>query len=127
MDANREVRTHHQRLLRNLDAHGEVLSLLKMQCDRDNPEIEQVHEAAYFFLQKFCENNKENQTVLNRHVAFFVDQVQVLHPTLTVNCQTNPLQNRASLFRIAYEMQYRYFNLPPPSLFSVTYSYSKLL
>ena len=73
---NREVRTHHQRLLRNLDAHGEVLALLRMQCDAAHPEVKQVHEAAYFFLQKFCEENKENQAVLNKHVTFFVDQVR---------------------------------------------------
>ncbi|EGD76540.1 type I inositol triphosphate receptor [Salpingoeca rosetta] len=73
---NREVRTHHQRLLRNLDAHGEVLALLRMQCDREHPEVAQVHEAAYFFLQKFCEDNKENQSVLNKHVPFFVDQIR---------------------------------------------------
>eukprot|EP00056_Hartaetosiga_gracilis_P007617 m.110530 g.110530 ORF g.110530 m.110530 type:complete len:2634 (+) comp12749_c0_seq1:91-7992(+) len=72
----RQLQQHHQRLLRNLDAHGEVLDLLKMQCDHDKTEVISCLANAHKFLQKFCENNSDNQIALSRHVAFFVDQIR---------------------------------------------------
>eukprot|EP00055_Hartaetosiga_balthica_P018162 m.129598 g.129598 ORF g.129598 m.129598 type:complete len:2620 (+) comp9461_c1_seq6:133-7992(+) len=76
----RQLQQHHQRLLRNLDAHGEVLDLLKMQCDHSKPEVISALKSAHLFLQRFCENNTENQSALSRHVSFFVDQVREYVP-----------------------------------------------
>ncbi len=72
---SRETNAHHQRLLRNLDAHTEILNLLKMPCNSPTPLMADVHKAAHGFLQCFCRDNTENQNVLSRFAPFFIEQV----------------------------------------------------
>lgn len=72
-----DTRAHHQRLLRNLDAHSEVLALLKMPCDRQHPLYKAMDTTVYRFLQGFCKGSKGNQAVLHRHLTHFVDQIRV--------------------------------------------------
>lgn len=73
---SRETNTHHQRLLRNLDAQTEVLNLLKMPCSAQHEAMVEVHKGAHKFLQYFCSHNGENQTVLSKHVPFLIEQVR---------------------------------------------------
>jgi hypothetical protein len=71
----RESRVHHQRLLRNLNAHSEIMQLLKMPCDPADEAIQSIQKTAHKFLQAFCKGNRENQLEMSRYVPYFVDQV----------------------------------------------------
>lgn len=53
-------RAHHQRLLRNLDAHTEVMGLIQMPHEA-SPEFQEITKQVHIFLQHFCAKNKENQ------------------------------------------------------------------
>lgn len=75
-----EHRLQNQQLLRNLDAHSEVLCLLRIPCDLADETVFSVMCAAHEFLQAFVHNNSPNQIVLQAHLGFFLDQLSTNLP-----------------------------------------------
>ena len=69
-------REHYQLLLKNLDAHEEVMTLFKIPCDRKDPLVIAMEARAHDVLQEFCRGNKDNQFALHKHADFFADQLK---------------------------------------------------
>ena len=75
-----------QRLLRNLDAHKEVIEFLKISrdCSDDDVRIEEIQRLAHIFLIHFCHNNPENQRILHQDLKIFLSNIQNIQDAATM-------------------------------------------
>jgi hypothetical protein len=77
----------HQQILRNLNTHEVIFELMKSKQLMDSKN--EILTLCFEFLQKFCQNNPENQTVLFSYVnnlLEFLDNVDVsTKVSLTIN------------------------------------------
>uniref|UniRef100_A0A8B9L874 Inositol 1,4,5-trisphosphate receptor n=1 Tax=Astyanax mexicanus TaxID=7994 RepID=A0A8B9L874_ASTMX len=61
-----------QRLLKNMGAHKVMLDLLQVSYDRNDKKMLEIIKFTHLFLQKFCNGNQENQTLLHKHLNLFL-------------------------------------------------------
>ncbi|XP_066920904.1 inositol 1,4,5-trisphosphate-gated calcium channel ITPR1-like isoform X2 [Clytia hemisphaerica] len=66
-------RKHEQRLLRNMGAHNVVLDLLGIPYEKSDMQMREIMELAHKFLQNFCFNNSQNQTLLHKFLDRFLN------------------------------------------------------
>ncbi|XP_034721722.1 inositol 1,4,5-trisphosphate receptor type 3-like, partial [Etheostoma cragini] len=62
-----------QRLLKNMGAHKVMLDLLQVSYDQHDVKMQEIIRYTHLFLQRFCMGNQENQTLLHKNLALFLN------------------------------------------------------
>ncbi|KAF7210487.1 transcript variant X2 [Nothobranchius furzeri] len=62
-----------QRLLKNMGAHKVMLDLLQVSYDKNDVKMQEIIRYTHQFLQKFCMGNQENQALLHKNLALFLN------------------------------------------------------
>uniref|UniRef100_A0AAY4DQM8 Inositol 1,4,5-trisphosphate receptor n=1 Tax=Denticeps clupeoides TaxID=299321 RepID=A0AAY4DQM8_9TELE len=68
----KKSKVQQQRLLKNMGAHTVVLDLLQIPYEKTDEKMNEIMELAHQFLQNFCQDNAQNQTLLHKHHNLFL-------------------------------------------------------
>ncbi|XP_030646441.1 inositol 1,4,5-trisphosphate receptor type 2 [Chanos chanos] len=68
----KKSRVQQQRLLKNMGAHTVVLDLLQIPYEKGDEKMAEIMTLAHTFLQNFCRDNPQNQTLLHKHLNLFL-------------------------------------------------------
>ncbi|XP_052007974.1 inositol 1,4,5-trisphosphate receptor type 2 [Xyrauchen texanus] len=68
----KKSRMQQQRLLKNMGAHAVVLDLLQIPFEKGDEKMDEIMTIAHTFLQNFCRDNPQNQTLLHKHLNLFL-------------------------------------------------------
>lgn len=68
----KKSRVQQQRLLKNMGAHTVVLDLLQIPYEKGDEKMDEIMTLAHTFLQNFCTDNPQNQTLLHKHLNLFL-------------------------------------------------------
>ncbi|XP_042563423.1 inositol 1,4,5-trisphosphate receptor type 2 isoform X3 [Clupea harengus] len=68
----KKSKVQQQRLLKNMGAHTVVLDLLQIPYEKSDEKMNEIMQLAHGFLQNFCRDNPQNQTLLHKHLNLFL-------------------------------------------------------
>eukprot|EP01135_Chromosphaera_perkinsii_P005608 Nk52_evm22s355 gene=Nk52_evmTU22s355 len=77
LEQNGSANMENQTLLRNMNAHEEVMGVLYLPFDPTDQGLLKIFKQAHTFLQKFAKDNKENQDLLWPYQELYQSQMGV--------------------------------------------------